>query len=91
MRILFASSFASLAIARLSVFVDVAIERNYRVLELIMTPVIAVCRYLFERTARHSISLPKLISFRTIRELKPVYRESYWTDGLSLRAPPLRC
>lgn len=61
------------------------------VVEIALTPVILFCRYLFSRDFRHSISQPKLVIYRVIAALKPVYRESYWTDGLSLRAKPLRC
>lgn len=59
--------------------------------EIALAPVIAACRYLFDRDYRHSISLPKLVGFRLTKLLKPVYRESQRSNGLNFHVNALRC
>lgn len=82
---------AIIVIARLVSVFSVARAITRRTIELACMPVIAVVRFLFKRDFRHSISLPKLIAFRAGALLKPVYRDSFQTDGHSLRDLPMRC
>ena len=85
------ATFAALATAFISTVRDVIVEIAYCAAQFVMMPVLSVCRWIFRGSCRHSISLPKLIAYRIIQRLKPVYRDSEKTKGLNIYLMPMRC